>query len=298
MYPRETITLNELTKPAQSKITLRPGWNDLVLRLVQEQGAKIATYAALYDSDQPPNPRRFVPLLRWFQQPIEPYFDAFRADEPMVGWYRFDAPPGLSAFTVPIVDGTSIIGAWVNGQEIEVRENQIVLSNLMQKRSQITLKLEHSSGHYGGAAFNQPITFRCGVGEMMTGDWSNNAMGCYSGEVIYSRTFTLTPEHLQQRITLDLGRVEVAAEVVINGRAAGLRYARPYRYDISEMAIAGKNSIEIKVANTLANFYSEAFPTKFVLPGQTVSGLLGPVQIRFATPLIMTAHKKVSREIS
>lgn len=290
-YPRNKVTCDELKSPARSEITLRPGWNDIVLSFVQEHGKKLTTYAAFYDSVEAPQPRRFVPLLRWFQQPTELYFDPFRSDDPIVSWYRFDGPPGLSAFTVPIAEGVRILGVWVNNRELEVRKNEVLIPESMLGMSQITLKMENSRGHYGGAAFDQPVRFKCDVGEMCVGDWSSHALSCYSGEIVYSRTVLLELEHLQQRIMLDLGMVEVAAEVIVNGRTCGVRYARPYRYDISALAVNGMNTIEVKVANTLANFYSEAFPTKHVLAGQTVSGLIGPVKICFATPIRMTTSE-------
>ena len=80
---------------------------------------------------------------------------------------------------------------------------------------------------------------------------------------------------------LDLGRVNSTAEVRVNDRPAGLRMARPYTFDLSGLLREGENTIEVKVRNTLANHYSVGYPTKFVYDGQTVSGLLGPVRLRF-----------------
>jgi hypothetical protein len=45
----------------------------------------------------------------------------------------------------------------------------------------------------------------------------------------------------------------------------------------------GRNRIEIKIANTLANHMS-TYPTKWVFEGQTESGLLEPVLLRFLSP--------------
>ena len=43
----------------------------------------------------------------------------------------------------------------------------------------------------------------------------------------------------------------------------------------------GENTVEVTVRNTLANHYSVGYPTTHVYDGQTVSGILGPVSIRF-----------------
>lgn len=50
---------------------------------------------------------------------------------------------------------------------------------------------------------------------------------------------------------LDLGEVYETAEVFVNGRSAGVRLCRPYRFDLSGMLLRGKNELAIEVTNTL-----------------------------------------------
>ena len=83
----------------------------------------------------------------------------------------------MRGFTVALGAGARVLGAWMDAPEVTV----------------------------AGAAFDQPVAFRCGSGDLPLGDWSDYALVCDSGEV-YSRTVVLT---LQQRITLDLGGVAV-----------------------------------------------------------------------------------------
>ena len=71
------------------------------------------------------------------------------------------------------------------------------------------------------------------------------------------------------------------AEVTVGGLPAGVRLARPFRFDLTGLVREGANRIEVKVANTLANHMS-TYPTKWVFEGQTVSGLLGPIEVRFS----------------
>jgi hypothetical protein len=59
-----------------------------------------------------------------------------------------------------------------------------------------------------------------------------------------------------------------------------VRLAPPFTFDLTDSVHPGDNEIEVEVLNTLANYMS-AGPTKYVYPGQTVSGLLGPVTLRF-----------------
>jgi hypothetical protein len=65
--------------------------------------------------------------------------------------------------------------------------------------------------------------------------------------------------------------------VRVNGRAAGVRVAPPWTFDLTKFVQPGDNRLEVLVCNTLANQYLTV-PTQY--RGSTVSGLLGPVQLR------------------
>ena len=56
-----------------------------------------------------------------------------------------------------------------------------------------------------------------------------------------------------KRLFLDLGRVEVMAEVRINGRSLGILWKPPFRLDITEAAKPGDNRLEILVTNLWVN---------------------------------------------
>ena len=75
-------------------------------------------------------------------------------------------------------------------------------------------------------------------------------------------------------------RMEAMQQLVEAGVSAGVLMARPYRLDVTDLVREGANEIEVKVINTLANHMS-SYPTRHVLTGQTVSGLLGPVELQF-----------------
>ena len=64
----------------------------------------------------------------------------------------------------------------------------------------------------------------------------------------------------------------------VNGQAAGIRVAPPWKLDITAFVKAGENRLEILVCNTLANHYLTV-PTRY--RGNPKSGLIGPVQLEF-----------------
>ena len=92
----------------------------------------------------------------------------------------------------------------------------------------------------------------------------------YEGEFEYG---TVDPT----RYLLDLGKVGETAEVLLNGKAVGTRIAPPYRFDVSDALVEGKNTLKIVVTNHLAYEQRDLCSKYLVLEP---SGLLGPIEIR------------------
>ncbi len=61
------------------------------------------------------------------------------------------------------------------------------------------------------------------------------------------------------RVFLDPGMVYETAEVFLNGKSAGIRICPPYRVEITDVLVEGKNELVIEVANTLGNENKEFF---------------------------------------
>ena len=126
-------------------------------------------------------------------------------------------------------------------------------------------------------------------------DSSDNLIRFFSGTAFYQTHVNVPDEMLipGRRVTLDLGRVEVIAQVHVNGKDLGVLWKRPFSVDITDAVSPGSNKIEILVTNTWWNrlagdealrpderttftVWQPATPRAFLLP----SGLLGPVSIR------------------
>jgi hypothetical protein len=77
----------------------------------------------------------------------------------------------------------------------------------------------------------------------------------YSGTAVYSATFELSRTLVKgdRRLYLDLGRVEVMAEVKVNGKSFPLLWKPPYRLDVTAVARAGRNTLEVAVVNLWPN---------------------------------------------
>ena len=143
------------------------------------------------------------------------------------------------------------------------------------------------------------------------------ALKHFSGTALYASSFEITDA--PSRVTLDLGRVEIIAELKINGKSLGILWKPPYQVDITSAVIVGKNQLEISVVNLWINrlIGDQALPEdserdskgqllawpEWALQGKTSppgrasfvtfplwkknealrnSGLLGPVVLRFS----------------
>ena len=120
----------------------------------------------------------------------------------------------------------------------------------------------------------------------------------FSGTAVYSKVITI-PLNLigkDKPLYLDLGSVEVMAEVKLNGQNLGILWKRPFRVDVSAAAKAGDNALEVKVVNLWPNrlIRDAGLPEKerltWVSTGSPykatdrplTSGLLGPVRLMAA----------------
>lgn len=82
---------------------------------------------------------------------------------------------------------------------------------------------------------------------------SDKGIKYFSGTAAYKNSFELPNGFDGKKLSIGLGKVGVAAQVFVNGQYCGTAWAPPFEVDISKAAKAGKNSLEIKVANTWEN---------------------------------------------
>lgn len=77
----------------------------------------------------------------------------------------------------------------------------------------------------------------------------------FSGTVLYQKALTLKKDAFQKgrRFFLDLGRVEVIAEVKINGKDVGVLWKEPYRAELTGLLQPGENHLEIRVTTLWQN---------------------------------------------
>ena len=113
----------------------------------------------------------------------------------------------------------------------------------------------------------------------------------FSGTAKYSTTFKLDKVEPDMNFTLDLGQVDMIADVKINGKKAGVLWANPYTLYIGDLIKTGENTLEIDVTSTWYNrlVYDAGQPESvrktWTISGPAAnsplhnSGLIGPVKI-------------------
>jgi hypothetical protein len=161
-------------------------------------------------------------------------------------------------------------------------------------------------------------SFQIKSGSLFRWDGHKDAkIATFSGTAAYRTTFEIPAALVEpgHKLLLDLGESpglfeltgggrgrghlvtpdvydSLCAEVLVNGKSAGVLWCAPYHLDVSKLVHPGTNELEIRVTNTwhnwrLANkFAAGTHPWEqygFGLP-PAPAGLLGPVQVEISQP--------------
>ena len=224
-----------------------------------------------------PPPAKPQPLsMRWSGDEGVIPFDV-SAGARSAEWFRFLSAPGTSAIRV---QANGAVEAWLDGAPMKAEKNgRFTAAKVPSRQAVVALRVRSErAGLSGGGLIPEPVTVETdGSGVLALGDWSKaGILNNYSGGVRYSTRLTLTGDEAKAPATLDLGRVAGTAEVIVNGKKAGVRVAPPWRQEVTGLLKKGENTFEVLVYNTLANHY-QTIPSNY--RGDPVSGLLGPVRL-------------------
>jgi len=89
-------------------------------------------------------------------------------------------------------------------------------------------------------------------------DWSGHpkdSIKYYSGTARYQKTIVLNDQQLKEdiKVQLDLGEVNIVAEVIINGKKVAVSWMPPFEVDITDFVNRGENRIEVLLTNQWSN---------------------------------------------
>jgi alpha-L-rhamnosidase len=274
----------------------RPGINRLMLRLKLESAQRARAFVVIGSSQS----HTLDPLaLRWFQGTDSVRFNHRVHDQPRAQWLRCTAPPGTRCLWVT---ARGSLSAWLGGAPLAVHEEprpsathtqgarryrlevSLEVSAAQVEASTLALRIEAAPGYFGGAILAEPIQLETEIGRAPLGSWQDIGLTGFSGAVRYRNSFDLEPLQPGTRAHLSLGKVVAVAEVRINGQHVGSCITAPWELDVTTALHPGTNTIEILVANTLANHLSDT-PTPYVFEHQIEAGLFGPLQLTLTSPI-------------
>jgi hypothetical protein len=126
-------------------------------------------------------------------------------------------------------------------------------------------------------------------------DWTRSAdpgVRYFSGTATYRQSLKIPATKAGQRLILDLGEVHDLAEVLVNGKSAGVLWNPPYEADVTGLTRPGINTVEIRVTNLWVNrLIGDAQPGAKPITFTTLktyradaplrpSGLIGPMTLQ------------------
>ena len=235
---------------------------------------------------------RDTPLVTWERgrPPIQPWghmpLKGDQTDFPRTLMYRQRLPVGCVGIGIPKIKGDYKVF-------VDVRERQADIEGIYNITTGKLLSVEivavdRSSGILG------PLDLYARSVSVALKPWAELGYGWYSGTGIYERNFDLTAGQADSRVVLELGDVRHTAEVFVNNRRVGARLWAPYEFDISPYVQKGLNSLTVRVSNLLANEmrwkrdetrmgdpWHRYWHEDNIESESLVSGLLGPVKVRF-----------------
>lgn len=253
-------------------VALKAGANPLLIRY--DRGGRGHFVIRRSDVPSPATPQPLA--MRWYADPGVIPFDV-RAGRQGSEWFRFLSAPGTTGIRV---QARGNVEAWLDGRSMTAEGNGHFISQKTAVRPAIVaLRVTPPSGFTGGAAIPEPVMVQTdGTGTMSLGDWSRTGiLNNYSGGVRYTTRLELTADEAKGRASIELGSVTATAEVIVNGRNAGVRVAPPWRLDVTGFLKEGENKVEVLVYSTLANHY-QTIPSHY--RGNPVAGLMGPVELK------------------
>lgn len=155
-------------------------------------------------------------------------------------------------------DLDSEIGAVDVSKILVVGRNRTAVKLTVSRDSDGMTDLLKFVGDFGVRPEDDVITT---IPETIEGPWSDSVWPYFSGSGVYSFEVDIPEELIGQQLLLhaEIGDDLFSAEV--NQEDAGKCLWQPYTLDISDKLVAGKNTIDIRVVNTMVNMLQKRAQT-------------------------------------
>ena len=197
---------------------------------------------------------------------------------PVTLWYRTsfraDHVPGnlrvlIDGFSGPehriYVNGTRVdtpavrsrLDAEIKEQDINqlvtVGRNVVAVRLVVNRRTDGILDPLKIVGDFALAPMEAGYTIVQPAWQLNAGDWVAQGYPYFSGTGVYTADIELPARYEDGRLTLELDCGDDVASVSVNGGPEQVVHWHPYRVDLTGQLKAGKNTLSIRVTNTLIN---------------------------------------------
>jgi hypothetical protein len=133
-------------------------------------------------------------------------------------------------------------------------------------------------------------------------EWSasqDKRISAFAGTAAYHTTFNSKLQIPNSKLILNLGIVHNLAEVLVNGKPAGVVWTPPFSLDITKLVQPGKNTLEILVTNTWHNWrrankfvpVQHSWASRGLTDPPLPGGLIGPVVLSQSSTKKTTPHE-------
>ncbi len=150
-------------------------------------------------------------------------------------------------------DGRIHLKAWQSGgYELRtasgraLRGAALALPQALEIAGSWQVRFPPNAGAPEQVTLEKPVSWR---------EHSSPGVRYFSGTATYTKTLAVPPQMLAEsrHLILDLGNVQVAAQVKLNGRDFATLWKPPYRVDVTDAVKSGENALEVKVTNLWVN---------------------------------------------
>jgi len=180
---------------------------------------------------------------------------------------------------------------WSDGKKQKIGTTALPTDQLIDGSWKITFMERPSLG--------EAITTETDVLKSWT-EFSDRAIKYFSGTARYTKIFNVFADKLKnKRVYLDLGNVQDLVTVRLNGKMIDTCWIAPFRVDVTDHLVRGRNTLELDVTNCWANrligdslLPKDQRKTQSNVAGRfqkpdaektlRASGLLGPARLQFA----------------
>ena len=163
------------------------------------------------------------------------------------------------SYTIPLISGET----W----NFEVKD----IPEPLKIEGSWQVQFQKGSGYGGNIQFDSLIDWK---------DHPLDSINYYSGTATYTKKINVLADFIgsDNKILLDLGQVNIVAEVKVNGENAGIVWMPPFQLDVSDYIKEGENTLEIAVTNLWSNrlIGDERFPANddYSLESHNPTGLM------------------------